>query len=165
MITTRPFYYIQNLRRYLALIYVTQPYRGGFFDRDPLNPMLYPLFRSNEVWWCKALKIAWKESNRRKGLLGPYDKPSSLWGTYPNHLEAMHQSELPHQWQMHSAAIKLRDKAASWAKTRKALLCKPKPQEYLKVLQCTGTAVQHSTSLPLMITPHFQHLKQLLHVL
>lgn len=89
--------------------------------------MYYPLFRSNEVWWCKALKIVWKESNRRKSLVGPYAKPTSLKGTSPNHLEAMHQSEPPHQWQMHSAAIKLPDQAASRAKTRKALLGRPKP--------------------------------------
>lgn len=75
--------------------------------------MYYPLFRSIEVWWCKALKIVWKESNRRKGLVEPYAKPTSLRGTSPNHLEAMHQSEPPHQWQMHSAAIKLPDQAAS----------------------------------------------------
>ena len=80
----------------------------GSQKRGSLIHMYYPLFRSNEVWWCKALKIVWKESNRRKGLVGPYAKPTSLRGTSPNHLEAMHQSEPPHQWQMHSAAIKLR---------------------------------------------------------
>lgn len=89
--------------------------------------MYYPLFRSNEVQWRKILKIVWKESNRRRGLAGPYAKPTSLRGTSPNHLEAMHQSEPPHQWQMHSAAVKLPDQAVGRAKTRETLLCKAKP--------------------------------------
>lgn len=112
--------------------------------------MYYPLFRSNGVWWCKVLKIVWKEFNSRKGLSGPYAKPTTLRGTSPNLLEAMHQSEPPHQWQMHSVVVKLPDQAATRAKTEEKIssanpspyLCLIKNKECLKVLWSTERVIQ-----------------------
>lgn len=118
--------------------------------------MHYPLFRSNEVQWCKDLKIVWKKSNRIKGPVGPSAKTTS--SNSPNHLEAIHQSEPPHQWQIHSAVIKLQDQAASRAKTRKALLTKPKPLSLsrknkgcLRALRSSATAIQ---PVPLVFADH-----------
>lgn len=88
-------------------------------EQGTLIHLYYPLFRSIGVWWCKPLKIVWKEFNRRKSLVMLYAKPTSLRGTSPNHLEAMYQSERPHQWQTLSTAIKLPDQAATGARNQR----------------------------------------------
>lgn len=80
----------------------------------------------------------------------------------------MLQSVAPHQWQMLSAAVKVPDQAVSRAKTKESPLCKPNP--YLCLIKKTvpGSVMIHCNSCPgspsqsMSITPHLQHLEQLI---
>lgn len=114
--------------------------------RGFLIHMYYQLFRSNEGWWCEPLKIVWKESSRRKGLIvsvcqtnkSQRHLPKSSWGNASIRTSTSGANALSSHKTSNSELSQKRTSSVNPS----PYLCLVKNKERLGVLWSSVTAVQ-----------------------